>query len=115
MAEALFVKDDDGEFRLKGALQGVVEKGWNWHNVYQFVKDNDIVWTSPECCLVRSDPEHIYSVDITVQFDGTEDDKKKKQTLQVSGSDAASTTSTINGLLHLCAIMPEGPWEPYNP
>jgi hypothetical protein len=107
MAEALFVKDDENDFCLKGSLQGVVEKGWNWHNVYQFVKDNDIVWTSPECCLVLSDTEHIYSVDMTVQFDGT-GDEKKKQTLQISGSDAAATESTLNGLLRLCSIMPEG-------
>ena len=88
--------DADDEFVMQGSFQDLVDKGWSWAEFYDFVGDK-IVWTAPDCCVVRRDPhpDHEYSVDVICHRD-------KKQKLQVTGKSQQATSSTLNGLFQLC-------------
>lgn len=93
--------DADDEVVMQGTFQDLVNKGWSWAEFYDFVGDK-IVWTAPDCSVVKRDPppDHEYSIAVICQRD-------KTQKLQVTGTSQQATASTLNGLFQLCDKNPE--------
>jgi hypothetical protein len=93
--------DADDEVVMQGTFQDLVNKGWSWAEFYDFVGDK-IVWTGPDCSVVKRDPppDHEYSIAVICQRD-------KTQQLQVTGTSQQATASTLNGLFQLCDKNPE--------